>query len=155
MAGEEAEGSVAGGLHFHPNGLGKSYLRRGLGGMLRGPHKWNGSNWAMRGSRAGWQGPVETAVLKAVSTSVCASEEPTVEVSASWPHRRRRSRAWPHLPTVPGRWQTEQGGRISRVVIWLDPVLVMWPWAGNFTLWASFFLSVNGLRLPISRVITM
>lgn len=52
-AGAEAAGSVAGGLHLHRDGLGKSYLRRGRGGTLRGRHKGNGSNWAVAGSRAG------------------------------------------------------------------------------------------------------
>ena len=83
MAGEEAEGSVAGGSHLHRNGLGKSHLRHGRGGTLRGWHQRNGSHWAMAGSRAGWQGPMEAAALKAVLIPVCASEEPTVEVPAS------------------------------------------------------------------------
>lgn len=84
--------------------------------------------------------PGGLAALKAVLTPVCASEEPTVEVPVSWPHRRQGSRTWPHLPAMPGRWQTEGGGGISGAVIWLDPVLAVWPWAGNFTLWASLFL---------------
>lgn len=39
MAGEQAEGAGAGGLHLRRKGLGKSYLRHGWGGTLRAEDK--------------------------------------------------------------------------------------------------------------------